>query len=96
MSVKFTVTENTIPAASRRIQRQLNRLPDEAYDVFYKETPIRTGNARSKTRLRGDTIDANYPYAQRLDDGYSRQSPRGMIQPTLQYLRKRVRQIIGR
>ncbi len=96
MSIKFTVTENTLPAATRRIQRQLNRLPNEAYDVFYKETPIRTGNARSKTRLRGDTIDANYPYAQRLDDGYSRQSPRGMIQPTLQYLRKRVRQIIGR
>ena len=96
MSIKFTVTENTLPAATRRIQRQLNKLPDEAYDVFRKETPIRTGNARSKTRLRGDTIDANYPYAQRLDDGYSRQSPRGMILPTLEYLRKRVRQIIGR
>ena len=96
MSIKFTVTENTLPAATRRIQRQLNRLPDEAYDVFYKETPIRTGNARSKTRLRGNTIDANYPYAQRLDDGYSRQSPRGMILPTMQYLRKRLRQIIGR
>ena len=94
--MKFTVTQNTIPGATRRIQRQLNKLPDEAYDVFYKETPIRTGNARSKTRLRGDTIDANYPYAQRLDDGYSRQSPRGMILPTLEYLRKRVRQIIGR
>lgn len=96
MSVKFTVTENTIPAATRRIRRQLDNLPDEAYNVFYKETPIRTGNARSKTRLRGDTIDANYPYAQRLDDGYSRQSPRGMILPTMQYLRKRLRQIIGR
>lgn len=94
--IKFTVTQNTIPAATRRIQRQLNRLPDEAYDVFRKETPIRTGNARSKTKLRGDTIDANYPYAQRLDDGYSRQSPRGMILPTLEYLRKRLRQIIGR
>jgi len=96
VSIKFTVTENTIPATTRRIQRQLNRLPDEAYDVFYKETPIRTGNARSKTRLRGNTIDANYPYAQRLDDGYSRQSPRGMIEPTMKYLRNRVRQIIGR
>lgn len=96
MSIKFTVTQNTLPAATRRIQRQLSKLPDEAYDVFRKETPIRTGNARSKTRLRGDTIDANYPYAQRLDDGYSRQSPRGMITPTLEYLRKRVRQIIGR
>ncbi len=96
MSIKFTVTENTIPAATRRIQRQLNKLPDEAYDVFRKETPIRTGNARSRTQLRGDTIEANYPYAQRLDDGYSRQSPRGMILPTMQYLRKRFRQIIGR
>ncbi len=96
MSVKFTVTQNTIPAATRRIQRQLDKLPDEAYDVFYDETPIKTGNARSKTRLRGDTIDAKYPYAGRLDDGYSRQSPKGMTLPTLQFLRKRVRQIIGR
>ena len=96
MSVKFTVTQNTIPAATRRIQRQLDKLPDEAYDVFYDETPIKTGNARSKTRLRGDVIDAKYPYAGRLDDGYSRQSPKGMTLPTLQFLRKRVRQIIGR
>lgn len=96
MSLKFTVTQNTLPAATRRIQRQLDRLPDQAYDVFRKETPIRTGNARSKTRLRNDTIDANYPYAGRLDDGYSRQSPRGMVEPTMQFLRKRVRQIIGR
>ena len=96
MSVKFTVTENTLPAATRRIRRALNKLPDEAYDVFYDETPIRTGNARRKTRLRGDVIDANYPYAGRLDNGYSRQSPNGMVQPTLQFLRKRVRQIIGR
>ena len=96
MSVKFTVTRNTFPAASRKIRRSLNKLPDEAYDVFRDETPIRTGNARRKTRLRGDVIDANYPYAGRLDDGYSRQSPMGMVQPTLQFLRKRVRQIIGR
>jgi hypothetical protein len=96
VSIKFTVTQNTLPATSRRIRRQLDKLPDEAYDVFRKETPIRTGNARSKTRLRGDVIDANYPYAGRLDDGYSRQSPSGMTEPTLQFLRRRVRQIIGR
>lgn len=94
--MKFTVTQNTLPGATRKIQRRLAKLPAEAYDVFYDETPIRTGNARSKTRLRGNTIDANYPYAQRLDDGYSRQSPRGMVQPTLAYLRRRFRQIIGR
>lgn len=96
MSLKFTVTQNTLPASTRKIQRQLNKLPSEAYDVFRDETPIRTGNARRNTRLRSDTIDANYPYAGRLDDGYSRQSPRGMVEPTTKFLRKRVRQIIGR
>jgi hypothetical protein len=96
VSVKFTVTQNTLPAASRRIRRALAKLPDEAYDVFREETPIRTGNARRKTRLRGDVIDANYPYAGRLDNGYSRQSPSGMVAPTIEFLRKRVRQIIGR
>jgi len=94
--VKFTVTQNTVPGATRKIQRGLAKLPGEAYDVFYDETPVKTGNARSKTKLRGDTINANYPYAQRLDDGYSRQSPRGMVKPTLAYLRRRFRQIIGR
>lgn len=96
MSVKFTVTQNTLPAATRKIQRALDKLPDQAYDVFLDETPVRSGNARRKTRLTGDTINANYDYAGRLDDGYSRQSPRGMVIPTLQFIRKRVRQIIGR
>lgn len=96
MSVKFTVTQNTLTAATRKIQRQLDRLPDEAYRVFRKETPKRTGNARNKTKLRGDVIDANYGYAARLDDGYSSQSPQGMVEPTTKFLRKRVRQIIGR
>ena len=71
-------------------------LPKEAYDYFVDSTPIRTGNARSKTRLRGNTIDANYPYAERLDDGYSRQAPKGMSQPTEKFLQKRIDDLIGK
>lgn len=81
-------------ASLRQIQSQLDRLPQEAYNFFVKTTPKRTGNARRSTRLRGDTIQANYAYAQRLDEGWSRQAPDGMTKPTEAYVQRRLDQII--
>jgi hypothetical protein len=65
-----------------------NNLAREAYDYFKRETPIRTGNARSRTRLQGNEIQADYPYAQRLDAGYSSQSPAGMSKPTEKFIQE--------
>jgi len=66
--------------------KQLNEVPqtvlDKAYDYFVKKTPIRTGNARRHTDLKQTEIVADYPYAQRLDNGYSKQAPTGMTKPT--------------
>jgi hypothetical protein len=63
-------------------------LPAAAFEVFVENTPVQTGNARRRTRIQGNTIRANYPYAQPLDQGTSRQSPQGMIKPTLAWLRR--------
>ena len=71
-------------------------LPKEAYDYFVDSTPIRSGNARRSTRLQGDTINANYAYAERLDEGYSRQAPKGMTGPTEKFLEKRIDDLIGK
>jgi len=71
-------------------------LPKEGYDYFVDSTPIRSGNARRNTILRGNTIDANYAYAERLDEGYSRQSPKGMSGPTEKFLQKRIDDLIGK
>ena len=56
---------------------------EKGYDVFYEETPVDKGNARRNTKLnkRKGAIQANYPYAKRLDEGYSKQSPQGMSKP---------------
>ena len=64
-----------------------NHLAQEAYDYFRDVTPIRSGNARRRTRLVGDEIRANYAYAQRLDSGWSRQAPDGMTTPTERFIR---------
>lgn len=66
----------------------------QIYTEFVKNTPIRTGNARAHTSLNGKVITAAYPYAERLDDGYSNQSPDGMTHPTEEFAKKLIPKII--
>ena len=81
---------------NRRLE-QLNKLlnsrqlAEEAYPVFKQNTPINKGQARRKTSLKGSDIVADYPYAGRLDKGYSDQSPDGMIAPTLEHVSKYIK-----
>ena len=91
--MSVTIKDN-ITKSLKNIQKNLSVLPKEAYKEFVSDTPIRSGNARRKTRLQGKTINANYPYAKRLDEGYSQQAPEGMSKPTEQFIKKRVKQIL--
>ena len=75
---------------------QLDAVPAQAYTFFKAHSPIKSGNARSRTTLKKDTIVAAYPYAQRLDDGYSRQAPDGMTKPTEAFVQKAVDKIMKR
>jgi hypothetical protein len=86
-----------------RIQNKLNKVPQEAYKEFVKNTPIKTGNARRNTKLKGKTIEANYQYAQVLDKGRhmtnrgmrgSDQAPEGMSKPTQEFIQKRITKIL--
>ena len=66
-----------------------------AYTNFKKITPRDTGNAQNRTTLQGSEIHAQYPYAQRLNTGWSKQAPNGMVQPTIQYLRDYIKKHLG-
>jgi len=91
--ITFQITDN-ITSEIKRIQKELKQLPAEVHKEFVKLTPIRSGNARRKTNLRGSEINANYPYAQKLDNGYSPQAPSGMTKPAEQFMKKRLNQIL--
>ena len=92
MTVQKTVDRMTSSIA--RIQKQLDTLPQKAADYWKSITPVRSGNARRRTSLRGNTIEANYPYAQRLDEGYSKQAPQGMSKPTEKFIQNETRRIL--
>lgn len=77
----------------KRLKKNLDakNLTNIAYPVFVRNTPIDTGNARSKTVKYPTEIQARYPYAQRLDTGWSRQSPNGMVKPTIEAVNRYIR-----
>jgi len=84
MSVK--ISHNRITPSLGRIRQKMDKLPRQAFAHWKKITPKKTGNAKRKTKLNRNIIEANYPYAVRLDEGYSKQAPRGMLEPTLKYV----------
>jgi hypothetical protein len=94
--ISLKVGPNKITTNIKKKVAQLNAVPGQAYTFFKAHTPIRTGNARSRTVLKKDTIIAAYPYAQRLDDGYSRQAPDGMTKPTEAFVKKTTDKIMKR
>ena len=71
---------------NKQMSKALNAfddLPEFAQKEMRSNTPIRSGNARRNTNLQGNTVTANYPYAQRLEDNWSPQTQgRGIIEPT--------------
>lgn len=79
-------------------------LTDVAYKKFKDITPIKTGNAKRNTFKTTNSIEANYPYAEVLDKGRhmttrgmrgSEQAPKGMTEPTIEYIRQHIAQQLG-
>ena len=66
-----------------------------AFQEFVKNTPVKSGNARRSTKKSTNSIDANYAYAQRLEEGWSKQAPKGMTEPTIEEVRAYVFRTLG-
>lgn len=103
LSINFK--PDAILKKTKQMRKDLGNLPKEAYQVFRDITPIDTGNARNKTKLQGNKIIGQYPYAEVLDKGRhntnrgmrgSTQAPKGMTQPTVQFIQDRVNKIVGK
>lgn len=93
MSIK-KVYDGLTPSVDK-IQRDLDKIPQRAFDYWVRITPVDSGNARRQTRLEnGNTINANYKYAVPLDKGRSKQARQGMSKPTGKFVEQLLRQTI--
>ena len=91
---KMKLVFDRITPSTKKIVAKVNLLPKEAYAFWKGITPIKSGNARRRTRLQGTKIKANYDYAVPLDQGRSRQAPDGMVAPTERYIKQRLRKAL--
>jgi hypothetical protein len=76
--------------------RALAALPAQGLKEFKNLTPIRSGNARSKTQLTANdrSIVGNYPYAQRLDNNWSKHTNgQGIVSPFKAWWIKQINKI---
>jgi len=77
-----------------QLETSITKAWQETGTFFKNTTPVRTGNARSRTRTVGDRISGDYGYAGRLDDGWSKQAPQGMSDPSIEYFEKQIDNIV--
>lgn len=92
--MRFKIVTNNITPTSARQRRDLEKVPAKAYTNWVSITPKDTGNARRSTRLVGQTIRADYPYAKPLDTGWSKQAPKGMSKPTKEFVDKLIQRLL--
>ena len=86
MSVNMKVDTSEFTELVRLAKKDIEQVREDAFDFFHDLTPYRTGNAKNNTFRSGKTIQASYPYAGRLDEGYSNQAPQGMSGPTIDHI----------
>lgn len=95
--MKIKIKTDSVDKMLDKLLLMPEEVMESAYVFFRNQTPIREGNARNRTKLQGKlTIGAKYPYAGRLDEGWSKQAPKGMTEPTLKEIDKLVGNYVKR
>jgi hypothetical protein len=88
------VDDKEVLAMLRALEIDIKTAWQSSGTFFKNATPVKSGNARSRTRTVGEKIRADYGYASKLDEGFSRQAPSGMSNPTADYFDKQVDNIV--
>lgn len=77
----------------RIVEHEIRSYRDDVETTARAKTPIKTGNARRNWKKRstkqGFEVENRVPYIERLDEGYSKQAPRGIVGPTLTEIKRR-------
>jgi|TARA_B100000470_G_scaffold27989_1_gene18298 hypothetical protein len=87
INVSFN-TRNATSGLKKSIDQAVRGIATDLFKTIKRYTPVRSGRARKNWRMTKKS-KSNYevrnkvPYIERLDAGYSKQSPKGMTRPSL-------------
>lgn len=104
-SIEARINNTNLQAKLNRLTGMRDQAMPAIYEEFVKNTPRDTGSARENTTYHSNVIEARYPYASVLDEGRgfrdgqmrgSDQAPHGMVEPTLEFAKRMVPQLVGK
>lgn len=98
---KFKIDKRQVDKLFGQIKDLPSTVMEEGGAYFKSITPIDQGNAQNRTKTnakaKNPVIRAGYAYADRLDNGWSKQNGgKGMTKPTMDKLDELVDQYISR
>ena len=93
MKLEVLGVDDALQFIGREVEDQVNTVAQIYLEEAQKATPIKSGRARrawnKDVQRQGFTVDNNVPYIGRLEEGYSKQAPRGITGPTLRRANRR-------
>ena len=94
--MKITINKRQFDGLVKDLEEMPIAVMKTLYPYYVNKTPIRSGNARNRTKLQRNTISSKYAYAGRLDEGWSKQAPDGFTEPSIKQLDRLIRNYIKR
>lgn len=84
--VKFN-SKKAISETRAYVTGATNIIVDELYKLIQANSPVKSGKFKRSWKKYGSKdrvkIINPQPYAQRLEDGYSKQAPQGIVKPSI-------------
>ena len=94
--ITYKINNRDVKNLEKKIDSAVDTSTEDTFAFFKNKTPVAGGNARRRTKYKETSnkavINADYPYADRLDNGYSKQAPQGMSKPSIKFLTKKLKQ----
>jgi len=94
--MKITINKRQFDGLVKDLEEMPIAVMKTLYPYYRNKTPIRSGNARNRTKLNRNTINSKYDYAGKLDEGWSKQAPDGFTEPSIDQLDKLIGNYIKR
>ena len=80
IQLRVSPTKGTVNQMSKEILAYVDNFTTELTKTLKRETPFRTGRAsRGWNKPNKTTVSNTVPYINRLEQGYSKQKPRGFV-----------------
>jgi len=97
MKVEVLGVDETLKFIGRSVSERVDEIATIYEEEARKATPIRSGRARRSwtkdVNRQGFKVENNVPYIGRLEEGYSKQAPKGITRPTLRRAKRRTQKL---